>query len=305
MHRLAPDLYAAYAAPTDVTVDQKARMMLGTSPGIYEKHDPAGLPLDAVTYMLRADEARKLLDADGVFLALDKRHEPSPGKVDEKAIRQRTDRLRELVQRLTGLRFITESEFDPEALERTYDDYDPELFGGAKSKSYWRRQTVVVLHSLGAPESKPAGVPLYKFGAVKTRDAAGMPMGGEVDFDGYLPAGLVTPVYAPPGYDVKGEVEVPYLLNRAGKDKRIILPFRNNQIDRELAKLDGGVARITYGTWLETAKVLLQEEDRKALNAESLTKMPLGSEDRELVTDAASLQVLRAKLRAALSTFCS
>jgi hypothetical protein len=302
-HLAQPEVIESHVEEPSVAT--RARMMLGTSPGILHRHDPASLPLDAVTYMLRADEARRELDADGVFLALNDRHDVESGKTDAKAIYQRTARLREFVQRLTGLKFVTNSDFNPEALERTYKQQDLQFFSGAKSPTYWQRQTVVVLHSLGVPDGKPVGAPLYKFGSIDDRDEKGNPLGGEVQFDGYLPANLVQPVYAPPAYTVKGVKAVPYLMDFDGKQERIAVPFRHNQIDRELAKLDTGVSRITYDTWMATAQVLLNEEPPAAVNNPSIVELPLRPERRELVTDAASLDLLRAKLRASLATFCS
>lgn len=49
-------------------------LMLGTSAGIRDVHNPRALPFDAVTYLLRANAARERIgDATGLFLAFDRR----------------------------------------------------------------------------------------------------------------------------------------------------------------------------------------------------------------------------------------
>lgn len=278
-------------------------MMVGTSPGKLATHIPRAIPLDTITYAIRASLAARDHHASGVFLALDKRLPATGCKKDAAAIHHRTERLRAIVRDYTKLQFVTESDLQGEMLDSIRHEYPLMMFHGTDHPEYWQRQTAIVLRSLGvSAQPGPHPPSLYKFGSIITRNVDGSPHGGEAQFDTYLPAEHnIVPIYAPPAYTLQGDWAVPYLLHTNHQQSRIVLPSDRNQLEREVNKLKHGISKITYDTYATTARVVLGEAPSTMLNHPTIISLPLAEKMTLPVHNSHDIHDLRGLLKAALT----
>lgn len=251
-------------------------MMTGVSPGIRGEHDPAIIPVDAVTYFVRAGLAAQQKGAELNFVLLDERcslDADPQDEADREALTLRNRRIQGLLQwTLPEARLLAHSQWDSQELgdriraahpsteDITSSESISSQFKGDEARArlyrqYTNLQTAVVLGSL---DTNRQGQPIHrrdrlKLGWVSHFDAAGQPVGGEVSFDRYLPQGLVTPVYVhsahrlfDPSHGSSNQSCAPYLVQNTERHQRIFIPIRKSGVGAEVAKLHPGISLWNY-----------------------------------------------------------
>jgi hypothetical protein len=275
-------------------------LMLGTSAGVANVHDPRVLPLDTVTYLLRAEATRKRLhDTAGLFFAFDARINGDTS--DQPQIQHRTERLRQLLQRvLPHFDMVTHSELVDRGLAATLEGIPanaaielPEL------REYTRMQTAQVLQMQAEARN---GTPqnFTKFGWMLAMRGNSVPVGGEVHFDEHLPPDI-TRMYTAPGFPLdSSNGKAPYLLNEADRATRICLPETTADIVDEVQKIRPGLSRLMHDTLRATAETILGlRSEIHAPNADVVT-LPIYKTMKQRLTDESTLADLRELLAASL-----
>lgn len=253
------------------TTDLPPVMTTGISPGIRGEHDPNIIPIDAITYFVRAGIAAEEAGAQLNFVMLDERcpldTDPNDDADREALAHRRARMLRLLGWTLPNARLLLRSEWDAQDLKERMHAAHPateDITSGETIKSFFKGdasraglyrqytdlQTAVVL---GALDTNRQGQPLHdrarlKLGWVSHFDAKGQAVGGEVTFDRYLPQGLVTPVYVHSAHRLFDSSHVssnqscaPYLVQNGERHQRVFIPERLSQIEAEVAKLHPGI----------------------------------------------------------------
>ncbi len=277
-------------------------LLLGTSPGIRGVHDPAALPFDVVTYLIRAEVARKRMPkASGLFFAFDARLDGDG--CDDPIIHHRTERLRQLLRKLLPhFAMRTHRELEATGLASTLERV-PSLsdIDDTGLRQYARVQTAQVLHMQeqahnGRPE------PFTKFGWILSRRGDGSPVGGEANFDQFvLKDSGIEFVYTAPAFPLRSSNgKAPYLLHEADRSDRVCLVDHPDQIGAEVAKVQPGITRVMYDTLRITAQAVLSRHSFAHQRLDELAQLPLSKAMKQRVTDPREIDDLRQLLFASL-----
>lgn len=277
-------------------------LMLGTSAGIRGVHDPRALPLDTVTYLLRADAARRRMgDAQGLFFAFDKRLDGDSS--DQPAIDHRTQRLRQLLSTLLPhFAMTTQSALEERGLQDTLARVEPcAAIDNEELRHYTRMQTAQVLH-MRAEARNGSAHRFAKFGWILSRRGNGTPVGGEANFDALLPDDLpIERIYTAPAFPLDStNGKAPYLLNESDRAVRVCIPHNASEIGAEVEKVQSGISRIVHDTLRATAATVLGLQSEIHAPDDALCTLPLSKPMKERITDERQLAKLRELLCAAL-----
>lgn len=274
--------------------------MLGTSVGIRNVHDPLALPFDTVTYLLRADAARKRMDANGLFFAFDKRL--NGDDADHADVRKRTERLRDLLGvLLPHFTMTTHTDLKARGLDATIERIQPRAdIENEELRTYTRAQVAQVVHM----REEAMRSRFTKFGWMLSRHGDGSPKGGEVNFDESLPADIqVERLYTAPAFPLNSSNgKAPYLLNEADRHTRVCIPETAEDIGREVRKINGDTTRLMCNTLFATASTILGQRDEIHASDDELVTLPLTARMKERVRDERVLADLREIVSASLHT---
>lgn len=274
---------------------ETSTMMLGMSAGIHGVHQPGSIPFNTATYVLRAENARRRLDAEGTLIIVDKQVGADDSTLRQE-IQHRTDRIRNLMQQHTALRVLTLSEICPDRLCTWQKRYPMEHFSTISHeglRQYTAFQTALVLSVVEC--NSPSLASRYKFGWVAEKRKDKSPKGGEAGFDEWLPQDqYIQPLYTASGYDAKAKVTAPYLMQRGTEQTNLLIPKTRSGIVAEVDKMREGMALISLKTAYETSRVLLGEASPDVLDADDLVYAPLNRpQKRVLKTQDEILQLER------------
>jgi|GEM_PF-5793816 len=277
-------------------------LMLGTSAGIRDVHNPRTLPFDAVTYLLRANAARERIgDATGLFFAFDRRL--NGDTTDQAAIQQRTERLRQLLGvLLPHFGMTTHSELEARGLASTVERVQPcAEIENEELRQYTRIQTAQVLHM--HEEARNGSVHRFaKFGWILSRRGNGTPVGGEVNFDQLLPSDTaIERIYTAPAFPLDStNGKAPYLLNESDRAVRVCLPDHEADVGGEVLKVQSGISRVMHGTLRVTAEAVLGLRSEVHSPDDELVTLPLTKTMKQRISDENALADLRELLSASL-----
>jgi hypothetical protein len=277
-------------------------LLFGTSAGIRNVHDPRALPMDTITYFLRANAARERIDnGNGLFFAFDKRLHGDTS--DHAAIQQRTERLRQLLGLLLpDFAMKTHSELEERGLAATIERVEPcPAIENEELRQYTRVQTAQVLQ-LYEESLQGAKQRFAKFGWILSRRANGVPVGGEVNFDQLLPDTIpIERVYTAPAFPLDStNGKAPYLLSESDRQTRVCLADREADIGPEVLKVRSGINRVMFRTLQVTAEAVLGDRSEIHSPDDELVTLPLTKAMRQQVTDERELADLRELLSASL-----
>lgn len=277
--------------------------MLGSSAGIRGVHDAAVLPLDTLTFLLRAEDARKKMgDANGLFFAFDKRLD-DPGS--DGIVRRRTERLRDLLHRLLPhFAMRTHTDLENSGLASTLERVAPaSSIEDAGLRAYCRMQTaqVLLMH-----EQSRNGSPsrFTKFGWILSRRGNGAPVGGEANFDDLLPADIaIEKMYTAPGFPLDStNGKAPYLINDADKPVRVCLSNQAADVGDEVLKVKPGITRLAHDTIRATSERILGMRDDVHPPEHELAALPVAKVLKQRIDDPKMIEDLRELLSASLRT---
>lgn len=277
-------------------------LMLGTSAGIRNVHNPHTLPFDAVTYLLRANAARERIgDAAGLFFVFDRRLNGDTS--DQAAIEQRTERLRQLLGLLLPhFAMTTHSELEERGLASTVERVQPcAEIDNEELRQYTRVQTAQVLH-MHAESRNGSANRFAKFGWILSRRGNGAPVGGEVHFDQLLPRDTaIERIYTAPAFPLDStNGKAPYLLNESDRAVRVCLADHEADVGGEVLKVQSGISRVMHGTLRAAAEAVLGLRAEIHSPDDELVTLPLTKAMKQRVTDEHELSDLRDLLSASL-----
>lgn len=277
-------------------------LMLGTSPGIRNVHNPQALPFDTVTYLLRANAARERIDeASGLFFSFDRRL--NGDTTDQAEIQERTERLRHLlVVLLPHFEMTTHSELEARGLISTIERIQPcTEIKDDELRQYARIQTAQVLH-MQAEACNGIAHRFTKFGWILSRRGNGALVGGEINFDKLLPidAGIEC-IYTAPGFPLDStNGKAPYLLNESDRAVRVCIPACDTDVGGEVVKVKNSISRVVHDTLRATAEVVLGLRSEVHSPEDELVMLPLTKAMKQRISDERSLTDLRELLCASL-----
>ncbi len=277
-------------------------LMLGTSAGIRDIHNPRTLPFDVVTYLLRANAARERIgDATGLFFAFDKRL--NGDTTDQTAIQKRTERLRQLLGvLLPHFGMTTHSELEERGLASTIECVQPcAEIENEELRQYTRVQTAQVLHMYA--ESRNGSPHRFaKFGWILSRRGNGTPVGGEVNFDRLLPSvTAIECIYTAPAFPLDStNGKAPYLLNESDRAVRVCLADHEADVGNEVLKVQSGISRVMHDTLRATAETVLGLRSEMHSPDDELVTLPLTKVMKQPISDKHALADMRDLLSASL-----
>ncbi len=282
--------------------DYNHTLMLGTSAGIRNIHNPCALPFDTVTYLLRANAERERMNhATGLFFAFDRRM--NGDTTDQADIQKRTERLRQIIGALLP-HFVmtTHSELEEQGLASTLEQVQPcAEIENEELRNYTRIQTAQVLH-MYAKACNNSGHCFTKFGWILSRRGNGTPVGGEVNFDQLLPRDIpIERIYTSPAFPLDSvNGKAPYLLNESDRAVRVCLPNHQDDVGMEVQKVQSGITRLMYETLKATAETVLNIRASIHLPEDELVTLPITQRMKQRVTDEQELSTLRELLSTSL-----
>ncbi len=279
-------------------------LMLGTSAGIRDVHNPRSLPFDTVTYLLRADAARERMgNAAGLFFAFDRRL--NGDTTDQPAIEQRTERLRQLLGLLLPhFSMTTHSELEARGLASTIERIRPcAAIENEELRQYTRMQTAQVLH-MQTEARMDSAQRFVKFGWILSRRGNNTPVGGEAHFDQLLPDDSgVERMYTAPAFPLDStNGKAPYLLSESDRAMRICLPDSAADIGGEVLKVQTGIHRVMHDTLRATAETVLGLRPEIHAPDDEVAALPVTKAMKQRVSDERALADLRDLLSASLHT---
>jgi hypothetical protein len=298
---------ASAAPPVRDRKTTNGTLLLGTSPGARGIHRPDALPLDTVTYLLRAEVERSRLNAQGILHLIDKRIDGDES--DRASVEKRTDRLRLLIHRLApSFRIRMQSALEEDGFDhKLHQAPHPSIteITDDGRRAYTHLQTSAILHLREEEQRLGDEGPFRKFGWVLTKKEGGIAHGGEATFDAFLPS-TVPLIHTAPGFLLSQAMgKAPYLLQESEVDDRILVPETIEDIPREIAKIKPGICRISAHTLLATCRILLREKEISHVMDPALVQLPVSRESKTRIDDIAFLDKAKQMTAAALATLAS